>query len=493
MTRFEHTPMDEGFEDRLQTLLHAAADPISPDPGRWRILQQRINRRRRGWQVGGLALAGAAVALIAVVVLPGTGQDVVEFAPGDVGSGPPATPASATPGPARDPEAGPAPLDVAAISDAGAIVFSDGDSIHVADLDGQILWTPALGEGTSTQTDVVVRDGGTTADFTMAYRYVPTGQGQDCGDISWSRVVGPDNNIAGGGLPGVDTSTSGDCLGAPVFASDGSALAWLAQTAAGDVALQVLDWTEEGPVEGSLQSITLDVSSLVDPVVVQWDVAPAGGDTAGSGALTVRAGNLEGAGLFTLPTVRTAAGAVLVPPVPPDPSVITTADPAVGRLLDVDGDWALGRPTAAFSDDEVPDDREVWITRQVPGVSGPETVANLSSSEVAWSPGDLLYLDALGNTAVFGDGRSIQLVVLEPGVGSQLTSSLPPAVSAALLVGSVTGGPVPGQGTPPVPNASAPPTPVPPSSPATAQPEPTPTPGGTASITNYGVPGPESP
>lgn len=424
---------DESFEEELRARLSSAASTVEVDTAAWRTLNARIRRRQAVVRGGGLALAGGLAALVAVTVLPGSQDPRVELAPGAVAS----DGAVASEGPvAPTPSADPAPGAIA--SDAGGILYSDGDSIYVAGLDGAIRFTPAQGEGTSIITDLAVLPGGAVDDLTMAYRYDVTVDDDDCGDISWTRVVGPDNNVAGGGLPGVSTSQTGDCLGAPVFTSDGSALAWLAELGDGGVALQTLDWTPEGPAEGSLTTFPLQLDGLPDAELVHWDlsVPPPPADVAASGTVAIRATADGVVGLYELPVERQADGALALP----NPSTPTPAgpDPVVGGApFDRAARWsAVALPTQ---------DAEPVVGLVVqPQTSASEAPPRTAETDLHLAQDATPFLDVIGDTALVGVGGPMRLAIADGG-GIAIRQDLPVATAAALLLP----GPVPVDGEAP--------------------------------------------
>ncbi len=412
--------MSDRFEERLREGLTRTADSITPDPQAWWRVQRRLRRRRMAVGGGALAMAGVAAAIVAVVVLPLGGDPVVEFAPPGVAESP------AEPAVPVDPSATAVPAPAA--SDAGAILYTDGEAIHVADLQGDLLWTP-VDEARGPITDVVARPGSTVDDFAVLYRVDPEGEDQDCGELYWLRVEG--SEAVGAGT--VDPSTSGTCTSAPVFADDGAAAAWLAPpSAGGDAALDVVDWDEEGPVTGSVQSAEVGLGSLVDPVPVQWTVAPDGGDTEGTGALSMRAVTTGGEeGLFTVPTVRTGDGALTVPPVDPAPDVITPPG-GVDPLLDVAGGWFVGRSHPAAQD---ADDRDIVHGRfDAASIGGPPASTGLEA--LTWTPERPLSFDALGDTAIIAAGERILLTISDGIDALTWSPPLAQATSVALVAGA---------------------------------------------------------
>lgn len=434
----DHDELDL-FAQQLRADLHQAAGDVTPAPDGWARVQRRIRRRRTSWQAGGLALAGAAAAVVGVVALGGPDGEVVQFAPGVAAT------ESPTPGELPQIATTEAVLPPAPTPDAAGIVYSDGDSIHVAGIDGTTLWTPAQGEETSTITDLTVRPGGTPEEFQMAYRFEVAGEAPACGDISWTFVAGPGNNPGGGVIPWVDGEEEA-CFGAPTFSTDGTALGWLATLTDGSVELWSSDWGDQGPFECCLHRTPLDLPAD-DPVLLEWD----------TGTLRIRMTGPDGLPYTEeIPAIRGSDGAVEVETVLAPLGMVANGIP---RVLEADEGWVLGRPETPWQPD-VPDGRElVW------------TLTTLSSdpsgsawSELSWDLGEPLYLDGLGNSAIMGVGQGMVLAVLEPGQ-DHVTTGLPVATTAALL-GPSAGpdvpppSPDPATTTSPAPDMLAPPTPA---------------------------------
>ena len=434
----------EDFAQRLRAGMHDSAAQVRPAQDGWRRVQQRI-RRRRTAQVGGLALAGAAVATIAVLALASPPTEVIELAPGVVSSEDPAveTPlATMTAEP--QPEGRPTPeIPDGPSPSATGIVYSDGWSIHVIDIEGTPLWTPAFGgDQTSTITDLTVRPGGTLDRFTMAYRTDATGDEEACGDLAWTIVEGPDNNTAGGGLPGVDTFSTGECLGAPAFTDDGQALAWLAQLPDGSVEVQHLPWADDGPAAEEPIRTPIDLAGE-DPVLLAWNHLPGAGEDAARQTMHIRMIAPDGeAYVEAIPVGRASDGSLS--PEPPAAAVGTTAR-GIPRVLDTDEGWVLGRSEAPYQEG-VDDDRElVWALTTLSSDGGFSSYSALS-----WDEGEPLYLDAIGNTAVMGAGEG--MVLATRGMGRSVgRTDLPVATTAALLNQSESG-------TPPLPSPTPGPT-----------------------------------
>lgn len=421
----DHDELDL-FAQQLRADLHQAADDVTPAPDGWARVQRRIRRRRTTWQAGGLALAGAGVAAIAVVAIGSPPTEVIELAPGVVSSEDPAIEIPLATMTAQPQPSVPAPgIPDGPAPSASGIVYSDGWSIHVADIEGSMLWTPAFGgDQTSTITDLTVRPGGTLERFTMAYRTDATGDDVACGDLAWTIVQGPDNNTAGGGVPGVDTFSTGECLGAPVFTDDGQALAWLAELPDGNVEVQHLPWDDDGPAAEQPIRTPIDLAGE-DPVLLAWNNVPGVRDDAAPQTMHIRMVAPDGeAYVEAIPVLRAADGTLT--PEPPAAAIGMSAR-GIPRVLDTDEGWVLGRPEAPYQEG-VADDRElVWAMTTLSSDGGFASYSGLS-----WDEGEPLYLDAIGNTAVMGAGEGMVLATRQMGQSVGRTD-LPVATTAALL------------------------------------------------------------
>jgi hypothetical protein len=429
---------DVAFEEELRALLHRAADPVVPDPGGWRRLTARIRRRRAATRVGGFALAGAAATVVAVSVV-GTGDDArIQLGP-DAGV---ATQAPVTEVPL--PSLPPPPTAMPAVTPtqtAGALLVTDGISITTTSLDGTVLSTLVAGEGTSILSDLAVLPGGTAQDLTAVYRFVVDAADVDgaragCGDLSW---VGIQGGVAmtGGALPGVTGGADdGRCLGAPAFTDDGAELAWLTTTPDGaGTALEVVSWTPEGPVDGSLVTFDLDLPGLSDAELLAVELPPA--RAPGSGALVIRATASTGTAVWRVPIERQGDGALAVLGGGPSPVEVGGGIP--GTPVDLAGSWrAVVLPMP---------DAEPRVGLAYVGAGDPLT----SETVLTLEEGQLPAIDAIGDVVVVGvPGDTTVVYRREPmsdGTAIEELAQLAPVTSAVLLDA-------------PAPSASAPPSPA---------------------------------
>ena len=400
------------FEQRLREGLHASAAAVQPSPDGWRRVQQR-RRRRRTVQVGGLAVAGAAAVLAGVIVLGNVPDTSITFDPG-VGDAP-------TVDVAQDVPAGPA-------TDAAAIVYADADGVHMIEPDVTPVVTGLL-EPDGAVTDLAVLPGGTPSAFTLVIR---TEDAAGCGQLSWTTLgvdtgwsVGPTDGstdelgvlVHGTETNPVDPGTT-TCAGAPVFASDGSALAWLTNPAGPGEArtqVRVVAWADRFP-EGEVQALDTSFPGA-DPQAVAWTVVP--GQPAES-RLHVRMIGPDGDAAVEPVAVSFEDGTLTVEDVP---VLVGQSARGIPRVLDADDGWVVGSDNPAVSTDERP---------LVHGLTTTGIDVQATTTELTWTPGDPLFLDGLGNTAVMGNGAVTALTVLANG-GLTTTVDLPAAVSAALL------------------------------------------------------------
>ncbi|HUG84677.1 MAG TPA: hypothetical protein VMM13_08930, partial [Euzebya sp.] len=403
-------------------------------------------RKAYGWG-GGLALAGAAAALVAVVVLPGDGPRV-EFAPPNPDGGVATQPATAPEATAPTPDEE-VPVPASAEPVAGGILYSDGDSIHVTDLDGEVLFTPSPGDEVYAVTDVAVRPGGTTADFTMAVRVQERILGVNgCGELFWNHVTLQDGRVDGGTLPEAGISPGGwdECLGAPVFASDGSALGWLTETADAEVQLQAVDWTAEGPVEGSLTTFSLDTAlgqaGLSDPVLLDWTVEQTedgSSDFPAVGVLMIRAMGESGLSTYVMTGERRSDGGFTTAPLVPSLGELIDESGIGGTIIDAHHRWRLVRLPTGDAEERV------GLATPVRQQDGEEVPPLTVETELLLDVDARPFLDAMGDTAVLGVGEAMVLAKVGAGdadnPGSvEMNNNLPTATTAALLAqpGSVS-------------------------------------------------------
>ncbi|CAN5219263.1 hypothetical protein BH23ACT9_BH23ACT9_11190 [soil metagenome] len=519
------------FAQRLREQLHTTVSAVEPDPAGWRELNARIRRRRTLVRSGGLALAGATAAVVAIAVLSPTGDRGVELAPAEPAAVATQPDDASSPAPGEGDGAdggdggnggnggdGTVAATPAVAPEAGGMVRTDGSSIHVADLDGEIAWTVLMGEGDIAVTDLAVRPGGATLGFTMAYRYGQREQGDDapigdpdaCGQLWWNQLVAPDADLypglipaiglpadgvlGGGGLTGDDLGATG-CAGAPVFASDGSGLGWLAEMADGSVTLQTLDWSADGPVEGSLTTFGLELPDLRGPQLVGWTFVRQTGRAA-RGHLLLRAEGPEGLSLHRLPIERQADGAIALPqPLPLRPITLQALE-VPGTVVGTSGDWSAVRLTSdgdadviglaytpvgdAPAGDAPAGDgttaRPLVDVLLDPSPDDRRTLAATVETDLRLDPAAAPYVDAIGDTAIAGGGGALRVVRWAPDATSV---DAPPfeIVSAVLLAtpetaldpdrvvegnpGDPTGSPATTPSPSDVPHSRPTPTPVP--------------------------------
>ena len=422
------------FEQRLREGLHTSASSVQPAPDGWCRVQARL-RRRRTLQVGGFAVAGAAAVLIGVLVLGNVPETAITFDPGVGASTAPVTPTTEqvtadTDATVVDPTQGVAagpPGEVA------AVLYADVDGVHMITPDGTAIATDVV-EVSGPVTDIAVRPGSTPDDVVLVVRTEdtdgcgqlwwttfgvdprwPTGTQQDGADLDGEvEVYGTENVV-------VDPDSTG-CAGAPVFASDGSALVWLTDPAGSgdaDTEVRAVSWSGSFP-EGAVQRVATSFPGA-SPHPVEWTVVPGQPE---EGILHVRMIGPDGDAAVEPVGVSLVGDTLSV-----DEVLVLTGQSArdIPRVLDTDDGWALGRPATPFQDG-VEDDREVVWSLTTLSI---DTVVSADSA-LSWAPGEPLYMDGLGATVVMGTGGPMVLST-RTGSGDATRSNLPVAISAALL------------------------------------------------------------
>ena len=240
------------IEDRLRTSLHERAEDVEVTPHLWQEVDRRVTRRGR-WTIGSWAAVTAAVAVAAVVVVPSLLPDasVPQVADRPDGVEDPTAPGDGMqpddlddPGDPGDPPPAPGFAEV----DTGPLLVSSDRVLRVLDAAGTTLHAYELPqEGESTVTGLAVQPGSTVDELLGAV--ITTAEGMH--DL---RVLRGDRD--GITLEPVDDPTYRPGAGAaaspvvsgPVWAPDGTSLAWLEQDEDG-VRLRTIGW-DDGPGTG---------------------------------------------------------------------------------------------------------------------------------------------------------------------------------------------------------------------------------------------------
>ncbi len=369
------------IEQRVRDSLQARATDVEPTPDLWDAVDRRITRRRRV-RVTAWALAGAA-ALAAVLVVPGLLTGTISL--------PDIEPI--TPPPVEEVE-----VDVPAEP---LIVVHDRDLSVVTAQEVRTLVTLPE-EGESTFVHVAVRPGSTLDDLTV----VTTTTAEGFHDLRWTRLVDGEVVVAhtafeGAYAPAAAASTTAS-LSVPVWAPDGSAVAWIDQVG-GDATLRVVGW-DDGPGTGDPATdntaFTLELPAGVPLHLQEW----VGSVSTVEGMTEIRAVRDDlTTGWYTIPLLRQADGAwsqpagapsVTAEPGPPVDGVTAalagvTDDVVVRfmvRLTDV-GAVLVTDPygtavSTALPDDLQPDARAaaLWLAPAGDGV-----VVGGSEAGVAWA------------------------------------------------------------------------------------------------------------
>ena len=133
--------MPTDMEEAVRRSLGLRAAGVTPDPGTWRRVQQRIRRRRAlGWAAGGVVVA--TIAVIATVALPALNGRQVRFVPPVVGR------------PAPTPSMAPDPTPAAG-SLGGECRPQDRLALVAATSDGELVASCASGEEHPVVTDTL--------------------------------------------------------------------------------------------------------------------------------------------------------------------------------------------------------------------------------------------------------------------------------------------------------------------------------------------------
>ena len=254
------------IEDRLRASLRERAEDVEATPRLWAEVDRRVARRRRV-TVSSWVAATAAAAIAAVVVAPAL---LPETAGPEIAD---------RPGPVEDPgtEDGPVVPAPGAVEPGPLLVATDR-LLRVLDADGTTLSAYELPEeGESTITGVAVRPGSTVAEVTAAV--LTTAEGTY--DLRVLRSGGDDLTLEvvdeAPYRPGQDAG-AGLAVSGPVWAPDGTSLAWLEQDETG-TRLRTIGW-DDGPGTGlpatdnatfALAGVPAEQLDLVDWVAVGSD------------------------------------------------------------------------------------------------------------------------------------------------------------------------------------------------------------------------------
>jgi hypothetical protein len=380
--------MSTDFEQLLRDRLRAEAAQVSPDPETWTKVQAGIRRERRFRLVyaGAAGTAVAALAAVAVLVVPGllSQPDVGLLPGGDVAEQPeapadPAPPSVGTPG---------LPGIVLGTPDGITVVASGAAGGSAASVGGAPVDALAVHPGSTP--DVV--------DVVAA------------ADCSLSRfTAGPDAAAASA----LDLFVAVGCQGGPRFSPDGGHLAWIEEGADG-VSLRTVGW-DDGPVHARNAGWTLDFADLVGPGVeevgevriTEWVWTEWDGTTAeGFLVLSIR-GRGDGAtnDVMTVPIGQQADGALAIP----RDQAPTVLDGAEGMRI-----IAYQRTAAATWTIEVDETSgATGLTRSDEG----EQIWALASDALpdGFDDAGRVWLEVVGETAVIGDGAG--RVVTVPFLG----------------------------------------------------------------------------
>lgn len=409
--------MPRDIEDLLRESLAARAQDVSPDPELFQRVQHRI-RRGRIWRLSAAGGVAVAALSLAVVVGPNLRSQRVEFAP--------APPVASQPAQTSEEVAAPT-----VATDAGALLFSAGDTLFSMALDGespepvaQVKSPSCAVEGECTVvgsliTEVASRAGSTHEVLTGLIR-----TSEKCG-----RVGHISRTSAGAhSQQGVTYFSAGGCASAVGVAPDGRTGAVITDGGAEASGLSTFDWDDAVPGAGLT---TFEIGLQAGRTRIEdwvWTTSDAAGD---HGFLYLAADGVgdyyDDSRVYRLPIERQADGAVALPASPPE------------KLSGDSGyhPWAYAEDDGAytidvhFSDDGKPDGAR--LARRVDDVATaafdlPDELFVPSDDRDPWIAPDF-WLDTLGNTIAYGDGDGAAWIVTWDG-----TSFTAPRRMAATVV-----------------------------------------------------------
>ena len=428
--------MTRDFEERLRESLQARAEDVTPDPAMFAAVQSRIRRRQLArWSLAGVGALGLVA--VATVVFPTLTDRRVEFEPGPVAT----QPGSEAPTPTAT------PIAAGAMPVAEGLFFTDGLSTYAIAPDGEsatLLWEgdPAghcPNGGCAADpliTDVAVDPGGSWSGLTVLERL-----SQNCGELTWGTadLSGDEPVLGGGGI-----TPQQQCPGGAVFSPDGRHIAWIsAGSEPGAWALGTVDWTGSGIGEDDV-TFGLDLPSDAVVQIQDWYWTQQSDDTAaGSIALSVTLNDERQ--VYLLAVERQGDGALAVSG-DPEP---TSLHEGYGAAAFADSQSGDGRITYALL---VSRENQQWsVVRsetRTPGM-GPDHSAqrDLPDAMVPPVPSDVsdIWISALGNTVVFGDGQGQAWLIEFDETGGGPPRKLPATVVHADLFGGGAPAPPPRQ------------------------------------------------
>ncbi len=307
------------LEERLSRSLEERAGDVEPTPALWQRVDRRIARRRRAVVLGWVGATAAAVLVgLAVIppLLPDVGVPEVADAPDvaedpDTGEDPddssaPDDDADADTDPDPDGPSSPAGEAPGVVTVPEPVLTAAGNELRVLDADGEeVAHLELPEEGGSTVREIAVRPGSTLEDLTAAV--FTTAEGME--DLRVLRLVDGAASLEvvedDRYRPGA-TGAGQPWVSGPVWAPDGTSLAWVEQDAGGS-RLHTIGWDDDGPGTGEPATDNATFALETDPdddlVLVDWvEASP--------DSYVLRAVTRErGEGWVHLPLTRQADGA----------------------------------------------------------------------------------------------------------------------------------------------------------------------------------------
>jgi hypothetical protein len=371
--------MSTDFEQELRARLQAHAAQIEPNPETWNRVQEGIRRGQRfRWVLAGTtAAAVAAIAAVAVLVVPGVLSPRVDFEQGPQIAGQPEEapddPAALTQ-PGESPFAGVVPVPV---------VVAGDDGVHLLGPDGVIPLGAAAG---GTIGGVAVVPGSTVDDLDVVVS----------SDCALTRIVRTGGSTATTTVP---TEPVGGCAVGPRFSPDGRDLAWIEVEDGGGFTLRTIGWDDgPRPVRNAAWPLEFDdgTAALESLRIADWRWRQTTATTAYGGlAMTARDAGFPRRTFFWQEVERQGDGALALrssfgPQMPDDFDMHI-----VGYAGTADAVWTL-QVALELGDVRLlrEDDGE-----QIGEIVLPADVLDPATADLAG-----VWLSVSGETAVLGDG-----------------------------------------------------------------------------------------
>ncbi len=378
----------QSFEDELRRQLKVHAERVQPNPETWRRVQQRIRagQRFRWVYAAAGASALAALAAVAVLVLPGVLDDsTVEF-------GPPI---------ATQPEEGVSELPAAVLGAIDPLLVATDEGIVKLDGGGA-----AVVEGTE----------GVVADA-LAVRPGSTPDSLDAVFTADCRLHRLQIELGESRVEEVARPSAGSCATGPRFSPDGGHLAWTETTASG-IDMMVIGWGDAAARERDA-AFGLDLPpDHTEPRVVDWVWSEGAGEVL-RGFVVLAAKDPEGrTRIFALDLERQGDGS----PAQPGNSTPQSLDDGSARVVAYQQQGCAPEPVGRCME------AVTWTLRFEDGLL---EVRREDEGEQTWNAGSTVleqidpdagrvWMEAAGAGVLLGDGLGRALLLVGQDDWSEL-------------------------------------------------------------------------